>query len=155
FQSGGVAFGVAAGDFNGDGRPDLAAANTIGGSVGVLLNTSTTAAGVTATFSASDGRLTILGDAPDNTIVVPRDAAGNILVNNGAIAIQGGPATVASTTLIVMRGGLGNDSLSLNEANGPLPRASIAGDDGNDTLIGGSGNDTLEGGGGNDIFTGG
>jgi Ca2+-binding RTX toxin-like protein len=154
FPTGGDPFGVAAGDFNGDGRPDLAVANAIGGNVGVLLNTSATAVGVTAMFSAVDGRLTILGDAQDNTIVVSRDAAGNILVNNGAVAIQGGPATVANTSSIVIRGGAGNDNLSLNEANGPLPRASLAGDDGNDTLIGGSGNDTLEGGGGNDILTG-
>jgi Ca2+-binding RTX toxin-like protein len=111
--------------------------------------------GVTATFSAGDGLLTILGDAQDNTIVVSRDVAGNILVNNGAIAIQGGPATVANTSAIKISGGAGNDNLSLNEANGPLPRAIITGDDGNDTLIGGSGNDTLEGGGGNDILTGG
>jgi hypothetical protein len=56
-----------------------------------------TTPGVTATFSPVDGLLTILGDAQDNTIVVSRDAAGNILVNNGAIAIQGGPATIANT----------------------------------------------------------
>src|SRR5262249_54171062 len=33
-------FGVATGDFNGDGRPDLVAANTNSNTVGVLLNTS-------------------------------------------------------------------------------------------------------------------
>jgi hypothetical protein len=40
FSTGGDAFNVTTGDFNGDGRPDLAAANLIGNTVGVLLNTS-------------------------------------------------------------------------------------------------------------------
>src|SRR5262249_37189831 len=96
-----------------------------------------------------------LGDAQDNTIVVSRDAAGNILVNNGAVAIQGGPATVANTRSITISGGSGNDDLELNEANGPLPGAATAGDDGNHTLVGGSGNDTLEGAAGNDSLAGG
>src|SRR5262249_43381312 len=42
FRTGGDAgFGVATGDFNGDGRPDLAVANTFSNDVRVLLNTST------------------------------------------------------------------------------------------------------------------
>src|SRR5262249_16023513 len=41
------------------------------------------------------------------------------------------------------------------EANGPLPRAVLAGGDGNDILAGGAGNDTLEGGGGTDVLSGG
>jgi hypothetical protein len=105
---------------------------------------------VTATFSAADGMLTVLGDALDNTIVVSRDAAGTILVNGGAVAIQGGPATVANTRLIFLNGGAGNDTLSLSEANGALPAASISGGDGNDVLVGGSGNDLINGGRGND-----
>src|SRR5262249_43706988 len=45
FRTGGNAgFGVATGDFNGDGRPDLAVANTFSNDVRVLLNTSTGAA---------------------------------------------------------------------------------------------------------------
>src|SRR5262249_56444134 len=51
---------------------------------------------VTATFSAATGVLTVAGDDLDNTIVVSRDAAGTILVNNGAVAIQGGQATIAN-----------------------------------------------------------
>jgi Ca2+-binding RTX toxin-like protein len=180
FQTGGTPFGVAAGDFNGDGRSDLALANSIGDYVGVLRNTSGTA--VTAVFSAAQGVLPITGDANDNTIVVSRDAAGTTGVNHGAVTIQGGPATVANTRMIVMRGGPGNDIRSLNEANGPLPRAFIAGDDGNDTLSagktienfiggaladtitgnalnnslsGGAGNDTLDGGARTDTLDGG
>jgi streptogramin lyase len=112
----------------------------------------TTTPAVTATFSAVDGRLTILGDARDNTVVVSRDAAGTILVNNGAVAIQGGPATVTNVRSISINGGDGNDNLSLDEANGALPSAALAGDGGNDTLVGGSRNDTLTGSAGNDTF---
>ena len=88
----------------------------------------------------------------DNTIVVSRDAGGTILVNNGAIAIQGGVPTVANTHEIFMNGEGGNDNLSLDETNGPLPGAALFGGDGNDTLIGGSGDDFVDGGAGNDTI---
>src|SRR6185436_6407794 len=45
---------------------------------------------VTASFDPLLGILTILGNDFDNTIVVSRNAAGTLLVNNGAIAITGG-----------------------------------------------------------------
>jgi Ca2+-binding RTX toxin-like protein len=110
---------------------------------------------------AGDGTLRVVGDDLGNTIVVSRDVAGAILVNNGAVAIQGGPATVANTNLILLNGGLGNDNLSLNETNGALPLARLDGGAGNDVLTGGSvgdvfegaaGNDTLFGAAGNDTF---
>jgi Ca2+-binding RTX toxin-like protein len=107
---------------------------------------------VTATFSATHGVLTVMGDAQDNNIAVSRNAGGTILVNAGAVAIQGGTPTVGSTRLIQVFGLGGNDILSLNEANGPLPGANIDGGDGNDIITGGSGNDILTGGAGNDIF---
>jgi hypothetical protein len=110
---------------------------------------------VTATFIAADGTLRVIGDDLDNTIVVSRDAGGTILVNNGAVAIQGGPATVANTSLIFMNGLGGNDNLSLNESNGALPMASISGGAGNDTIIGGSGDEFIDGGPGNDHLIGG
>ena len=106
----------------------------------------------TATFSAARLQLTITGDAQDNTIVVSRNAAGTILVNNGAVAIQGGSATVANTRLILISGGLGNDNLSLDQTNGALPSANIDGGAGNDTITGGRGNDMLSGGSGNDTY---
>ena len=108
--------------------------------------------------------LTVFGDTLDNTITVSRNAAGNILINGGAVAIQGGTATVANTSLIQVFGQGGNDTITLNEANGALPRANLFGGDGNDTLTGGSGddqlfgkagNDTLLGKGGNDLLFGG
>ena len=109
---------------------------------------------VTATFSAAQGVLTVSGDAQDNTIAVSRDAAGTILVNSGAVTVQGGSATVANTRLIQMFGLGGDDNLSLDEANGALPKANIFGGDGNDTITGGSGNDLLFGESGNDTLLG-
>ena len=106
---------------------------------------------VTATFSAAGAVLRVVGDALDNTVVVSRDAGGTILVNDGAVAIQGGQPTVANTRSIMITGAGGNDNLSLNETNGALPAASIFGGDGNDVLIGGSGDDFVDGGAGNDM----
>src|SRR4051812_36127422 len=107
---------------------------------------------VTAVFSAAQGVLTVTGDALDNTIAVSRDAGGTILVNNGAVTVQGGTATVANTRLMQVSGLGGNDNLSLNETNGALPGANIDGGAGNDTLTGGSRNDVLTGGAGNDTY---
>lgn len=109
---------------------------------------------ITATFDPSSSTLNIIGDAQNNTIEVSRNAAGGILVNGGAVAVQGGTPTVANTALIQVFGRDGNDVLSLNEANGALPRANIFGEAGNDTLTGGAGADTLNGGSGNDTLFG-
>ncbi len=109
---------------------------------------------VSATFSAAHGILTINGDAHANSITVSRGAGGKILVNGGVVKVVGGAPTIANTKLIQMFGMDGNDTLSLNEASGPLPAASISGGAGNDTITGGSGNDTLAGGAGNDTIFG-
>ncbi|TAK83955.1 MAG: calcium-binding protein, partial [Aquabacterium sp.] len=117
---------------------------------------------ISATFSAPT--LSLFGDTLDNTITASRDAAGNILVNGGAVAIAGGPATVANTSLIQASGQSGNDTISLDESNGAMPAAILFGGDGNDTLTGGSGadqlfgeanDDTLFGKGGDDLLFGG
>jgi Ca2+-binding RTX toxin-like protein len=110
--------------------------------------------GVTAVFTPGTGVLTITGNALDNVLEVSRNAAGQILVNGGAVAIQGGTPTVANTALIQIFGRSGNDTLTLNEASGALPQANLFGEEGNDTLTGGSGGDTLNGGPGNDILLG-
>ena len=109
-------------------------------------------AATTASFSG--GVLTIFGDAANNTTTVSRDAAGKLLVNGGAVAVTGGTPTVVNTTLIQVFGQAGNDTISLNEANGALPRANLSGGAGNDTLTGGSGGDQLFGQGGNDTLLG-
>jgi Ca2+-binding RTX toxin-like protein len=119
---------------------------------------------VTATFTPGTGLLTVLGDAQNNTIEISRNAAGAILVNGGAVTIAGGTPTVANTALVQAFGLNGNDTLTLNETNGALPRANLLGGAGNDVLTGGSGadglfgqagNDTLLGKGGNDLLFGG
>jgi Ca2+-binding RTX toxin-like protein len=106
---------------------------------------------ITATFNPTAGQLTVLGDEFDNLITVSRDAAGTILVNNGQVSIAGGTPTVDNTSPITVLGLGGNDRLELDEANGALPRAVVAGAQGNDTLIGGSANDLLVGGPGSDV----
>ncbi|WP_270938147.1 beta strand repeat-containing protein [Falsiroseomonas oryzae] len=107
---------------------------------------------VIATFQA--GNLTTFGDAEENTIVVSRNAAGTILVNDGAVAVRGGTPTVANTSLIQVFAQAGNDVVTLNEANGALPRANLFGGSGNDTITGGSGNDMLFGQADNDVLFG-
>ena len=111
-------------------------------------------AAVTASFTPGTGALTVNGDAQNNTITISRDAAGKILVNGGAVAVLGGTPTVANTALIQVFGLNGNDTITLNEANGALPRANLFGGAQNDTLTGGSGNDQLFGQGGNDTLLG-
>ncbi len=128
---------------------------------------------VNAAFIPGAGLLSVFGDGDDNSITASRDAAGNILVNGGAVGILGGTPTVANTATIQMFGLRGNDTLALDETNGALPRAMLFGGAGDDTLTGGSGgdqlfgqsdNDTLNGrggfdslfgGAGNDVLTGG
>jgi Ca2+-binding RTX toxin-like protein len=109
---------------------------------------------ISASFDPGAGILTIIGDDLDNLIVVSRDAAGNLRVNNGAVSITGGVPTVANTTLIRIFGRAGDDQLSLNEVNGALPNANIFGEDGNDMLTGGSGADIINGGTGSDTLLG-
>jgi Ca2+-binding RTX toxin-like protein len=109
---------------------------------------------ITASFSPTTGVLTEFGDAADNTITTSRDAAGQILVNGGAVAVVGGTPTVANTSLIQVFGQDGNDTIALDEANGALPAANLFGGAGNDTLIGGSGNDQLFGQDGDDVLLG-
>jgi Ca2+-binding RTX toxin-like protein len=109
---------------------------------------------ITASFSPTPGILTEIGDALDNVITTSRNAAGNILVNGGAVAVQGGTPTVANTTLINAFGQGGNDTIAMDETNGALPAAQLFGGDGNDVLTGGSGNDLLFGQEGNDTLLG-
>ncbi len=117
---------------------------------------------VTSTFLG--GILASFGNNNANTIEFSRDAAGKILVNGGAGPVLGGTPTVANTNLITAFGLGGNDVITLDEANGALPRAALFGGTGNDALTGGSGadqlfgqagNDTLLGKGGNDLLFGG
>ena len=117
---------------------------------------------LSVTARLAEGTLFVTGDEQDNVITISRTAGGTILVNDGAIPIQGeSPTTIANTTHLHVVAAGGNDNVSLNEANGPLPGAALFGGPGNDTLTGGSGpdfadaesgNDTVRLGGGDDDF---
>src|SRR5258707_2018852 len=63
------------------------------------------------------GMLTIFGDALNNSIAVSRNAAGQILINGGAVPIQGGPSTVANTNLIQVFGQARKNTITLYPAN--------------------------------------
>jgi Ca2+-binding RTX toxin-like protein len=126
-----------------------------GGIVAVGLAAGTAApasAAVTATFS--NGVLSVTGDSLANNITVSRNAAGQILVNGGAISVVGGTPSVANTSQIKLFGLGNNDVLTLSEVNGALPAAQLFGGAGNDVLTGGSGNDQLFGESGNDTLLG-
>src|SRR5262249_37780917 len=66
------------------------------------------------------GLLTVIGDGVDDTVEVSRDDAGNLLVNGGAVSIQGGTPTVDNTS-VVQGFGLGrHGNIKPNEDHGPL-----------------------------------
>ena len=119
---------------------------------------------ITASFLPGARVLSVFGDSRGNNIRASRDAAGNILINGGAVPVLGGTPTVANTDLIQLFGQAGDDTITVDETNGPMPAAQLFGGDGNDILTGGSakdllfgqsGNDTLLGKGGNDQLFGG
>src|SRR5437868_3680592 len=105
-------------------------------------------------FNPITGVFDTFGDAQNDSIIISRDAAGRLLVNGGAVQVLGGTPTVANTGLIEVFGQAGDDIITLNEANGALPRANIFGGAGNDIITGGSGNDMLFGESGNDTLLG-
>jgi Ca2+-binding RTX toxin-like protein len=107
---------------------------------------------VTASFAS--GILKVTGDNLDNTITVSRNAAGAVLINGGAVSVQGGSPTVVNVQQIQVFGLDGKDTIALDEANGALPKAILTGGNGNDTLTGGSGTDQLFGQVGNDTLLG-
>jgi Ca2+-binding RTX toxin-like protein len=60
-------------------------------------------------------------------------------VNGGAVNVVGGTPTVANVSLIQVFGQAGNDTITLDEANGALPKANLFGGAGDDVLNGGAG----------------
>jgi Ca2+-binding RTX toxin-like protein len=139
-------------------RPN-AGALIIGGlmsasAMGLVAGTGTAHAtnGPTAVFTL--GVLTVVGNAQDDVIAISRNAAGAILVNGGSVVVQGGTPTVANTRAVTLIGAAGNDTLTFDETNGALPRATVIGSAGNDVLSGASGSDILVGQGGNDTLVG-
>jgi Ca2+-binding RTX toxin-like protein len=109
---------------------------------------------ITASFLPGARVLSVFGDSVGNNIRASRDAAGRILINGGAVTVVGGTPTVANTDLMQLFGQAGNDTITVDESNGPMPAAFLFGGDGNDILSGGSGNDLLFGQAGNDTLLG-
>jgi Ca2+-binding RTX toxin-like protein len=109
---------------------------------------------VHAFFVAAAGRLTVFGDAAGNEIVLGRDAGGAVVVNGGAVGVRGGEPAGDAVRQILVYGLSGDDVVRLDEANGPLPRATLNGGPGNDVLTGGSGADILVGQAGSDFLFG-
>src|SRR4029079_16581004 len=109
---------------------------------------------ITASFLPGARVLSVFGDGTRNVITASRNAAGNILINGGAVTVVGGSPTVANTDLIQLFGQAGDDTITIDETNGPMPAAQLFGGTGNDILTGGSGNDLLFGQSGNDTLLG-
>src|SRR5262245_18453407 len=114
---------------------------------------------VLASSSFSGGVLTVLGTGGNETINVSRTTSGIIKVNGANVNVHGAALKVSQTKSIVVDGRAGNDTITINDANGRMPKATLKGSAGNDTLVGsaaadkllgGFGNDTLLGRGGND-----
>ena len=105
-------------------------------------------------FQTHPYHLFFIGDGSDNPITISRDSSGQLFGNAGGLPVSGGTPTVANTELIRGFGNAGNDVITLDETNGPLPAARLFGGAGNDTLTGGSGNDDLRGDAGDDILSG-
>jgi Ca2+-binding RTX toxin-like protein len=124
------------------------------GIAAILATSPPASAAVTASFNPGQGTLRVFGDALDNNITISRNAAGNILVNGGAVNVVGGTPTVANTALIQVASQGGADTVTLNQASGALPRANLFGGAGNDVLSGGAGGDQLFGEAGNDTLLG-
>ena len=66
---------------------------------------------ISASFNAGTGVLSVTGDALNNTIVASRDLAGTILIDRGAVPVQGGAPTVANTSQIQVSGSKGANSI--------------------------------------------
>ena len=121
----------------------------------LVLTAQPAAAAVTANFNpGANGLLSVFADNLDNAITVSRNAAGAIQINGGAVGIVGGPATVANVQLVQVFGLGGNDTITMSETSGALPRAELFGGTGNDSLTTGSGGDHLFGQAGHDTLAG-
>src|SRR5688500_913639 len=117
--------------------PDVShAAPAIGATEALSLKLSLLLPPVTGAFF--NGTLTAFGNNNANTIEFSRTASGAILVNGGAAPVIGGTPTVANTNTITAFGLGGNDTITLNQASGALPKAILFGGTGNDIITGGS-----------------
>jgi Ca2+-binding RTX toxin-like protein len=136
-------------------RTVIAASTVLGSGLAGLIAASPAGAAPAVTHEPGQRVLSVSGDNADNTLVVSRDVEGHILVNGRPIKIHGVPATVTNVDELRVFGRAGNDTISLDETNGPLPQAQVFGGHGNDGITGGAEKDRLSGGDGNDLLEGG
>jgi Ca2+-binding RTX toxin-like protein len=123
---------IAAADFNGDSRLDLAVVNNSSNDVSVRLNTGGDTASATQSLSRTIAPgVTLTGTASADSLT-------------GTASADTLTGSAGSDTL---RGGAGSDSLK-----GGAGEDSLRGGAGDDTLTGGNGSDTLTGGNGSDSF---
>jgi hypothetical protein len=120
FPTGGAgAFGVAAGDFNGDGRPDLAVASTFSNEVRVLLNTSTAAAAATTTKLSSSTTTAVFGQQVTLTATVTSAAAvptGFVTFRDGTTVVGIVPVNAAGQATLAASLGVGGHALTASFA---------------------------------------
>ncbi|MCP5291805.1 MAG: calcium-binding protein [Burkholderiales bacterium] len=109
---------------------------------------------IISSFSSAWGILVAKSDNQTDTIAASRNAAGQLLINNGTVSINGDIPTIANTRSIQLIGLGGDDVLILDESGGALPMAVLIGGNGDDQLTGGSSGDHLRGESGNDTLQG-
>ena len=105
------------------------------------------------TITFTQGVLSVVGDAGNNTLVVGSTPAGTITLNG--TEVLGGAPTRFNVTRVHLDGGAGDDTLKLDETNGQMPPGELIGGEGRNSITGGSGDDTIVGGGGIDRVDGG
>jgi Ca2+-binding RTX toxin-like protein len=129
-------------------------ANDVHGTLDFATSADVSIQSVNGVFMPGTGILSVFGDGRGNSVKISRNASDEIVVNDGATPILGGTPTIANTSLMSVFGLGGHDTITLDETNGPLPRANLFGGAGNDTITGGAGNDLLFGQAGNDTLLG-
>ena len=109
---------------------------------------------ISSHFNPGNGERTTTGDNLENTIMANRDAAGSILINTGALPIQGGAATVTNAGLIQAFVQDGKDTIPLDETSSHCRPPRCSAGPGNNAVIGGLAAEQLFGEAANDVLNG-
>src|SRR5262249_3840590 len=120
FPTGGNAgVGVAAGDFNGDGRPDLAVATTFSNDVRVLLNTSTIPHAATTTPLRTSIAPAVFGQTevlPATVISPTGTPTGTVTFLDGTTLLGIAPVNAAGQATLAVSLGVANHTLTASFA---------------------------------------